>query len=361
MNLRRVGVLIGKELIYGSKNLMFIFAVVLPVAFSLIVSLLVGTLFAGKPRVGVADLGASELPPRLAQMDYIVVRPYGSPATLRSDVERGAVDLGLVLPANFDAALRSGQSTDIELYIWGESLLKHRTILATTISREVIALTGRDIPVQAVTILLGDKASVSWEARLFPLLVAMATILGGTFIPSTALVEEKERRTLTALAVTPATLTDVNLAKGITGALVSVLMGAVILTLNRAWGGQPAAMLLLLALSGMLSASFGVILGTVLRDISSLFTAIKAMGILLYGPALIQMFPQVPQWVARVFPTYYMINPIVQMSLHGAHWRDVSGDVLVLCLLIALVLGMAAMLVRWSTEPRLRTGLSGGT
>jgi hypothetical protein len=59
MKARRVAVLVGKELVYGSKNLMFIFAVVIPLLFSLIISLLVGTLFAGKPRLGVADLGSS--------------------------------------------------------------------------------------------------------------------------------------------------------------------------------------------------------------------------------------------------------------------------------------------------------------
>jgi ABC-2 type transport system permease protein len=346
MNLRRVGVLISKELIYGSKNLMFIFAVVIPLALSLILSLLVGTLFSGKPRLGVADLGSSQLPGRLAQLDYVATRTYDSAATLKADVQRGALDVGLVLPAGLDSALQSGQSSDLELYVWGESLLKNRTVLAVTISREIIALAGRDIPVQTVTTLIGDKASVSWQARLFPLLVAMAIILGGTMIPSTALVEEKEKRTLTALAVTPATMGEIKAAKSITGALVSVLMGAIILTLNRAWGAQPAAMLVLLALSATLSAGFGLILGTLLKDMNTLFTAIKGLGLLLYAPALIQMFPQLPQWVARLFPTYYMINPIVEMSLHGAGWRDIAGDVAVLCVLIVGTLVIAGLLGR---------------
>lgn len=349
MSLRRVFILITKELAYGSKNLMFIFAVAVPLGFSLILSLLVGTLFAPEPRLGIVDLGASALPHQLEQLGYIVTRTYDSAAALRSEVERGALDVGIVLPAGFDAALQRGESNEMELYVWGESLLKHRTVLAVSITREIFALAGREIPVETVTTLLGDKASISWEARLFPLLVAMAVILGGTLIPATGLVEEKEKRTLTALSVTPATVGEINLAKGITGALVSVLMGAMILTLNRAWGAQPGLMIVLLILSGALAATFGVILGTLLRDINSLFTAIKSTGILLYGPALIQMFPQLPQWVARLFPTYYMINPIVQMSLHGATWGQVAGDVAVLCALIAGAVAVAAVLATRST------------
>ncbi len=350
MSLRHVAILVGKELLYGSKNLMFIFALVMPLLFSLILSLLVGTLFGGEPRLGVADLGSPALAGRLAQLDYVTTRTFASASALKSEVERGALDVGLVLPAGLDAALRDNRSATMQIYVWGESLLKHRTVLAVSISREVIALAGRDVPVDTVTTLLGDKASVSWQARMFPLLVAMAVILGGVLIPSTALVEEKEKRTLTALQVSPATLGEINVAKGITGALVSVTMGSIILTLNRAWGAQPGLMAAVLALSAVLAAALGVILGTLLRDINSLFTAIKSSGILLYAPALIQMFPQLPQWIARIFPTYYMINPIVQMSLHGARWADIARDVYVLLALIVLVLLAAALVARRSAR-----------
>jgi hypothetical protein len=50
--------LVSKEFRYGSKNTIFFFAVIVPVALSLVISLLVGTLFAGRPRLGVADLGS---------------------------------------------------------------------------------------------------------------------------------------------------------------------------------------------------------------------------------------------------------------------------------------------------------------
>ena len=62
------------------------------------------------------------------------------------------------------------------------------------------------------------------------------------------------------------------------------------------------------------------------------------------------MFPQLPQWVARVFPTYYMINPIVEMSLHGASWGDIAGDVYVLCALIVAMIAVAALLARRSAR-----------
>jgi len=346
MKWRRLAALLGKEFMFGSKSFMFIFAVVMPVVVSLFISLLAGTLFAGKPRLGLADLGSSSLPGRLSELSYLVSRAYDTPEQLRGEVERGALDMGIVLPAGFDAALQRGETTDLELYLWGESLLKHRTQLGVTLVREMVALAGRQIPVETATILLGDKANIPWDVRLFPLVVIMAIALGGMMVPATSLVDEKQKRTLQALTTTPASLGEVLLAKGAAGALISLVMGSVILAINSAFGAHAGLLLLILGLSAVFAATLGVIMGLWMKDITTLFTAFKSIGILLYAPAFIYLFPQLPQWVARIFPTYYMIGPIVNMSVHSATWPDVAGDVYILCALIVLAIGAAALVVR---------------
>ena len=67
MNISRIFTIIKKEFIYGSKNFIFIMAVVMPVIFSLVISLMVGTLFSGKPRLGIADQGSSQLSSNIAK------------------------------------------------------------------------------------------------------------------------------------------------------------------------------------------------------------------------------------------------------------------------------------------------------
>jgi ABC-2 type transport system permease protein len=61
MSVRRVLVLLVKELLMGPKNMIFIFALVVPLVITLLINLLVGTFFSGKPRLGVADTGQSML------------------------------------------------------------------------------------------------------------------------------------------------------------------------------------------------------------------------------------------------------------------------------------------------------------
>lgn len=254
--------------------------------------------------------------------------------------------MGLVLPLDFDNTLRQGASPRLDIFIWGESLLKHRTTLGATLVRESIALAGYDALVEIRTILLGDEANVPWDVRLFPMVMIMTIALGGIMVPATFIVQEKQKRTLGAVLVTPVSLGEALAAKGIAGIIISVFMGVMILTINAAWGGQPLLMLTLLVLSAIMASVGGVIFGLLVKDISTLFTAMKSIGILLYAPAFIYMFPQVPAWVRRIFPTYYMIGPIVEVSLNNAGWREIGIDVIILVTLIVLLIAIAAMITR---------------
>ncbi|MFC1923127.1 hypothetical protein ACFLY4_07545 [Chloroflexota bacterium] len=50
-------------------------------------------------------------------------------------------------------------------------------------------------------------------------------------------------------------------------------------------------------MSALLAAAFGVLMGALFNDINSLFAIIKAIGILLYDPAFIYIFPGIPTWI----------------------------------------------------------------
>ena len=345
MNLRRISVLIGKEFTHGPKNLIFNFAIVIPVAFSLFLSLMAGSLFSGRARLGLVDDGSSALASRLLALDYVVVSSYTTAAELEEDVARGALDMGLVLPDGFDQYLREKEKAAFDVYTWGESLVRHRTQLGALLVREVIALSGHQIPVTVNTVLLGDEASVPWEVRLFPMVVIMTVILGGTMVPATFIVDEKQKRTLQALTVTPVTMGEVLAAKGAAGVIISMVVGSVILTINQAWGGQPGLLLVLLFLSAVLAAAMGVILGMLVNDITTLFTAFKSVGILLYAPAFLYLFPQVPDWVMRLFPSYYMLGPIVEISLNHAGWGDLWLEIVILLGLIAVAVVAARLII----------------
>jgi ABC-2 type transport system permease protein len=330
MNIRRIFVLLGKEFIHGPKNFMFIWAIVAPLAFTLVATLAFGTLFSDKPKLGISDEGDSQLVVMAQELDSITIKEYKDVTSLKRATQSGAVDIGIVLPQKFDDIVSSGEKSTIEAYVWGESLAKDRIILPTTIANLIRELAGQKIPVEIVSITLGDEASAPWSERLIPFLVLMGVFFGGLMLPSTSLIEEKQKKTFEAIVMTPASTSEIFIAKGIMGIVLSVFMGIAILLLNQAFGANSLLLVGVLFLGAIMAVELGLICGALIKDITTLFTIWKSGGILLFGPAIVYMFPQIPEWIGNIFPTYYALQPVVELSLQSGSWSDIALNVFIL-------------------------------
>lgn len=346
MSLRRVSVLLGKELFQGPKNFIFVWVIIAPILISLLFSLVFGTLFTEKPRLGIMDEGNSQLVAMVQELDSVITKEYGTISEIKNAAESGAIDMGIVLPSGFDEAVNRGERVTVKAYIWGESLAKHRTILPVTIADLAREIGGQEVPVEMESVTLGDEVSVPWSDRLLPLLILMAVFLGGLMLPAASIIEEKQKKTLEAVIITPTTIGDVFVAKGIVGLIISLFMGMAILALNQAFGTQPLLLVVVLLLGAVMAVEIGLLCGALIKDITTLFTIWKAGGILLFGPAFVYMFPQIPEWIGRVFPTYYAIQPIVDISLWGGGWSDIAVNVFILAGLNLILAGIVMLVTR---------------
>ena len=345
MSATRVVVMLGKELLQGPKSFIFIWALVAPVLISLVVSLAFGTLFNEKPTLGFADQGDSKLVSMARELDSIVTKEFATVPEIVQAAENGAIDMGVLLPAGFDGAMSSGGSAQITAYVWGESLAKHRVILGVTLANLFRASTGLESPVEIESITVGGSVSIPWEDRLFPIIVLFAVLISGIMLSATSLVNEKEKRTLEALIVTPTSMAEVFAAKGLLGAVLSLSMGIVILFLNQAFGAHAVLMLIVMGLGTILAAEFGLILGPMTKDFTTLFAIWKMVGILFFAPGIVHLFPEIPEWVGRIFPTYYIVQPVIDMSQRGAGWNEVAIDVFVLAVLDIILVAVLALVI----------------
>ncbi|MEF3275093.1 MAG: ABC transporter permease [Chloroflexus sp.] len=350
MSLRRIAALLSREVVQGPKNFIFIFTIVVPIGLSLVLGLLFGTFFSGKPRLGIVDVGNSRVTDLAEAMPGLIVRRFTSEAELRDATTRGLVDVGFVLTADFDQRVIAAQDSELTVYVWGESLLRDRILNGTAIVDWLRELAGHEPPVTIVTTLLGTNNELTWQQRLLPLLVLMTVVFGALMLPASSLVSDKQHRTLQAVLVTPTTHVEVYIAKGILGVVLSTVMALLVLALNGAWSPQIGLVLLVLVLGAVLSAEFGVLLGVTVSDINSLFAAVKAIGLFLYAPALIALFPTLPQWIAQIFPTFYMIDPVIAIVQRGATLNDIAAQLVVLVAMIAaLAVGLRLVSHRLST------------
>ncbi|MFC2010607.1 ABC transporter permease [Chloroflexota bacterium] len=346
MSLKHTGILLGKEFGQGSRGFMFIWAIVAPLLISGMVTLIFGNLFGEKPELGIVDEGSSQLVTLVEELDSVVYEEYDDARDMKQAVESGAVDVGIVLPSGFDDTVIRGDRIEITAYTWGESLARDRTIIQATIADLLREIAGQEAPIEIETVTLGDEVIIPWGDRLLPLIVLMAVFLGGVFLPATSLMDEKEKKTLDAVVITPASIIDVFIAKGVLGLVLSLCMGILILVINQAFGTQPLLLLLALVLGAVMAVELGLICGAVFKDVSTLFAVWKSAGIILFGPALIFMFPEWPQWIGRIFPTYYMLDPIMAVTQRGGGWADIALNVFILIGIDIVLVGLVLLTLK---------------
>ncbi|MBN1375033.1 MAG: ABC transporter permease [Dehalococcoidia bacterium] len=350
MSLKRVFALLAKEITQGPKGIMFIMAIAVPIIMSMVVSLVFGTWFNDTPSLGIVDQGNSRLISIAGGYPSISVVEYETEDGLRQAVESGKIDAGMVLPSDFDDTLKQNRAADVTVYIWGEGQAENFGILEINLFGMMQELAGQETPVNIETITLGEGIGVPWNDRLLPFIVLMAVVFAAVILPAMAVVAEKEKKTLAALAATPATLGEIFISKGIIGAALSLFMGIVTLIINNAFGLHPVLLVMVLGLGAVMGTFIGLLAGALIKDINSLLAFTKAGGILLYAPTIVYMFPQIPQWVGKVFPTYYIIEPVVELVQRGGGWPDIAVNVFILVGLIVLLAVLLYLVLRIKTE-----------
>jgi len=352
MSLARVLTVLAKDLRLGPRSPIFLWVLVLPLLVTLVLQVAFGSLFDPSPRLGIVDQGESAVAAAARQVAGIQVVLLDGADDLKEQVEANDLDAGLVLAEGFDAALRVGQRPRLEFYVGGRSLASTRLVLAFTTLDLVRQVEGQAPPVEVEVVALGEEA-LPMTVRLVPLIAMYALVVAGVFLPAFSLADEREKRTLSALTVSPARLGEVVVAKGILGFGLAIPMAVVTLWINQALTGQWPALLAVLAVAGLLLVELGLVYGTVSKDITGVFTLIKGTGFLLLAPTVFYIFPNWPQWIAKLFPTYWVINPVYQVTVNHAGLGEVWEELVIgLGMSVLLALAVAA------TTRRLRARLA---
>ncbi|MGA8046402.1 MAG: ABC transporter permease [Dermatophilaceae bacterium] len=353
MNLRLVWRMLRKDLALGPRSPIFLWALVMPFALTLILQVAFGSLFDPEPRLGIVDQGDSQITAELTAMDGLSVTVLVEPDELRSQVEANDLDAGIVLPAGFDDAVRAGEKPDLEFWIGGESLAANRIILTVTTVDLVRGLEGEEAPVAVEVVSFGEEG-LPIATRMIPVIIFFALVMAGVFLPGSSLVEEKEQGTLAALLVSPVRTSEVLLAKWLMGVLLGTAMAVVTLALNRAVAGNWYAVVLVVIVAAALATVIGLLVGVAARDSAMMFGIVKGMGLFLFAPALFYIFPDWPQWIAMLFPLYWIIEPIWEVAVMGEALSSVAFE---LGVAIAITVGLG-VLATWLAR-RMQAQLAG--
>jgi ABC-2 type transport system permease protein len=248
--------------------------------------------------------------------------------------------LGMVVPPGFDESLRRGEHPRLALYLNGNELNDmQRQAVVHALTDYASALSHPQPPLEiALTTIHASSSTFNPDLGMFYVVMALLTSISvGISLVSTLLVEEKEKKTLRMLLVSPASLADVVLGKLLVGLAYQFLLSLVVMVVLQGFVGN----LPLVFLFVLLIASFGLALslfaGSIFRTTSGLGGFLGVVSLLFVIPAVFSsslgmMFGNsLVLRFMRALPTYYMADGLLN-ALQG---QGAIGSIL-LDLLITL-------------------------
>jgi len=346
MSLQNILSIIKKEVQGGLKDPLFLMVFIIPFLFTLIFQLIFGSLWTQKATIAVFQEGrGSAIIEEFKQNKATKIIELLSPDEVYNEIKQKKADVGVIFPANLVEKLKNNEQIVLKVYINGESLAKNRTIAGTAIASALRNLSPESPPVTFEEIQIGEEKSLSMIQLALPLIILIAILFASYTLSATLLVKEKEKKTLSALLVTPISVSELLFAYGFLGVILSLFIALLTLFLNLG-RNVPLLVLIPLTLGSILGAEWGLILGIFVKDMNTIFATVKSLNIILVAPALVMMFPKWPQWIAKIFPTYYIIHPVFRISIFKDSFGKVSLEIFVLAGLVILFYVLLLPLVK---------------
>jgi ABC-2 type transport system permease protein len=267
------------------------------------------------------------------------------------------VSIGIAFPENFAPAILLGERLSVSVYMDGAVSGWIADALSSAIHEIVYgmqaAAAGRN-PAEALpvsmpdenTMILGeDRAGIQVPLRekIRPLMAIIILMVEAIALAGLVAIEI-ERRTVTALLVTPVKVSDVLAAKAITGAVMAVSQVFVFLLASRSFGDDWLLVTILMLIGAVMMSAVGMIAGSAGRDfMSTMFFGIVMITPLMI-PAIAALYPGTAALWVKALPSHGLIEAMIGVLGYGRNWSDVApyiGTSLAWCIglfIVALVI-----------------------
>jgi ABC-2 type transport system permease protein len=287
--------------------------------------------------------------------DLLIVRKVYSDEEMTRAIVSGTARVGIKIPVDYSRRLEAGETTQILILVDGtESSVAAEAVNvgnALALRESLRRLLGNNLPqVEARPKVLFNPDTRSANFFIPGLMVVMCQMMA-TMLAANAIVREKETGTLEQLFMTPVRSLELVLGKTLPYLGLTMLEFCFIALLMRVFFQVP--------INGPFLTLLGIFLPFVLSMlatgllISTRAETKEAAGQIAMGTLLPSIFlsgyvfpidsmPTVFQWLARCFPTTWMIDASRGVILRGASWNELWQHAAVLWGMSAVMLIVAA-------------------
>ncbi len=384
MNARKVFAIAGinlHRLLRDKTGAFFMFV------FPFLIILALGAAFGSgfTPTLGVVvpkDAGAlgSDLRARFEATEDLDVQSFADPALLRTAVERGEVEGGLVIPAGYDDRIRAGETVPLTyLARPGGSGTELQIVVNGVVDEQSVVVRAARFAVSEGAAAGFAEALTKAEAlqATFPTVDATARTAGGatigtfgsgaaqelilfvflTSLSASAMLIETRRSGITRrMLASPTGVRTILVGETLGRYAIALVQGLMIVVgtvlLFRVDWGNPLTTGLVVVLFSLVATGAAMVMGSVLQNAAQAGAMGVFLGLVLaaIGGCMVplEIFPPVMNRIAHLFPHAWAIEALNGSIATGAGPGQVWTKLAVLAAYAVVLLAVATVLLRRS-------------
>lgn len=319
----------------------------------------------------------------LERIPSVHIVTAGDIGSLQSQVERGNLDAGIVIPSDYDAAIRGGRSVVVDYiarpvglaYQLGQTIrgvvAKQSALLgaaqfavsagsassfdtglasATQASGTVpsISVTATTVGKSAFSQSIGQFDVGAWTQLL--LFIFLSALTAG----AVGLIETRRLGISRRMLATPTPASTIIGGEVLSRLLVGIIQAGVIIfgsafVFGVKWG-QPIGVAAIVLMFTLVSAGSAVFLGALLRNVqqAASVSIILGLGLAAIGGSMVplQVFPPTMQTIAHITPHAWANDAFAQLIANGASITAILPQLGVLAGYAAVLLALATWRLR---------------
>lgn len=281
---------------------------------------------------------------------------------LRSGQARAA----LVVAPGYGSDVAIGRRANVQLVVDGsdpQTVGSATTTAATLVAErsaalQVVRLNQRGIPTGSSAGGIGLDATVWYnpESRtavyIVPGLIGVILTMTMVMLTAMAIARERERGTLEALIVSPARPIEIVIGKILPYIIIGYVQMTIVLVVGHLVFGVPlTGSLVLLYACAMVFIAASLAVGLVFSTIAKTQQQAMQMSFFFLLPNMLLsgfMFPfeGMPigaQWISQALPLTHFLRIVRRITLQGAEYADVVGELVWLAMLLGVIVVIAAL------------------
>ena len=267
-----------------------------------------------------------------AEQEGLKLAIFESGAALRAAITEGDVAAGIAIPTDLAEGIAAGTRPTLKVYFASDTPEELKAPIEILIKELFYLEVGQQLSVEVTTEILGRDMvgdQIPPRDRLVPLF-AILLLLVETLGMASLISEEVERGTLRALLVTPLTITDLFIAKGIVGIALAFGQAALFVAIVGGLSSQPSLILTTLLLGALMVTGIGFLMASLCKDLMSVLAWGIVVLVALSLPTMSILFPgTLTNWIEFI-PSYYLVDTMHRAANFGAGWGETWSNLLVL-------------------------------